>query len=127
MFGIINPIFHDENAADALPMRITVAAILFSIIILISSTAISDMVSDSHEYEAEIEVSRILAHARHMAFKGSGSKVTIEVDIPSDTTIVLGSLPDREDAWPQDANNYYIQIGTRNAIYQTDAFFSNID
>jgi hypothetical protein len=108
-------------------MRITVATILFALVLLISSNALLDTISFSSTYEAEIEISELITNAEQMSARGPGSRITVDVDIPADTKVVLGTMPGEEDSWPAGANNYYIQSGPRKDAYKTDAFFTNFE
>ncbi|MCL7411333.1 MAG: hypothetical protein M8350_05940 [Methanosarcinaceae archaeon] len=117
----------DETAADALPMRFTVAAILIAIIGLLVASSVLDLMSTARTHEAQTEISKIVSNAEQMAVRGAGSVVTLEIDIPNDVTVILGALPKNRDEWPRDAENYYIQSGSKSSVYETDAAFSNIE
>lgn len=120
-------ILSDESAADSIAIRMATSAILLAAVVAIFSIASADMASFVHEYEASIEISEILSHAQHMSTMDTGSRITIDVDIPPDTEIVLGALPGRNEKWPVDASNYYIRTGKKASIYQDDPFFCDID
>lgn len=117
----------DENAADALPMRFTVAAILIAIIGMIMASSVLDLMSIARTHEAQAEISKVVSNAEQMSLRGAGSVVTLDIDIPNDVIVVLGALPDDTDAWPRNAGNYYIRSGSERRVYETEAAFSNID
>ena len=116
----------DETAADALPMRFTVAAILIAIIGLLIASSVLDMMSTARTHEAQTEISKVVYNAEQMSVRGAGSVVTLDIDIPNDINVVLGALPDDGGAWPRDAGNYYIQSGSERRVYETDTAFSNL-
>ncbi len=115
----------DEIAADALPMRFTVAAILIAIIGMLIASSVMDMMSTARIHDTQVGISKIVSNAGQMSVRGAGSVVTLDVDIPDDITVVLGALPDNEHAWPADAGNYYIRTGSERKVYGIDAAFSN--
>ena len=117
---------HDEEAADALPMRFTVAALLILMLMALFTTAVLDLkdVTDMHHTDAAL--SKITSNAQQMTLRGAGTIINIEIEIPSDTQVVLGALPGSENTWPEDANNYYILTSEKRAIHETDALFSNV-
>ena len=119
-------ILTDENAADALPMRFMVAAIIIAIIGVIIASSVLDLMSNARMHKVQAEISKIVLNAEQMSVRGSGSVVTFDIDIPNDVTVVLGALPNEEGAWPRDSDNYYIQSGNERRVYETDASFSNI-
>ena len=116
----------DETAADALPMRFTVAAILIAIIGLLITSSVLDMMSTARTHEAQTEISNVVYNAEQMSVRGAGSVVTLDIDIPNDINVVLGALPDDGGAWPRDNGNYYIQSGSERRVYETDTAFSNL-
>ncbi len=117
----------DETAADALPMRFTVAAILIVIIGVIVTSSVLDLMLSARMHDTQTGVSKIVYNAEQMSVRGAGSVITLDIDIPDDVTVVLGALPDNEHAWPDDAGNYYIQSGSEQRIYVTNAAFSNFE
>ena len=119
-------LFLDETAADALPMRFTVAAILIAIIGIIMASSVMDLMSTARTHEAQTEISKVVYNAEQMSVRGAGSVVTLDIDIPNDITVVLGALPEEGHSWPRDAGNYYIQSGSERRVYETGAAFSNI-
>jgi len=120
------PLLADETAADALPMRFTVAAMLIAIIGIVIASSVLDLMSTTRTHEAQTEISKIVYNAEQMSVRGAGSVVTLDIDIPQDITVVLGALPDDEGAWPRDAGNYHILSGSERRVYETDAAFSNL-
>ena len=116
----------DETAADALPMRFTVAAILIAIIGIIITSSVLDLMSTARTHEAQTEISKVVSNAEQMSVRGAGSVVTLDIDIPNDVTVVLGALPENRDEWPRDAGNYYILSGSERRVYEADAAFSNL-
>ena len=82
-------LFLDETAADALPMRFTVAAILIVIIGLVIASSVLDLMSTARAHEAQAEISKVVSNAEQMSVRGAGSVVTLDIDIPNDITIVL--------------------------------------
>ena len=117
----------DETAADALPMRFTVAAILIAIIGLLIASSVLDLMSTARMHEAQTEISKVVSNAEQMSVRGSGSVVTLDIDIPNDVTVILGALPENGDVWPRDADNYYVQSGSERKMYKTEAAFSNFE
>ncbi|MDO9517154.1 MAG: hypothetical protein Q7J10_03790 [Methanosarcinaceae archaeon] len=117
----------DETAADALPMRFTVAAILIAIIGLLVASSVLDMMSTARTHEAQTEISKIVSNAEQMSVRGAGSVITLDIDIPNDVTVVLGALPENRGEWPRDAGNYYIHSGSGRRVYEADAAFSNLE
>ena len=116
----------DETAADALPMRFTVAAILIAIIGLLIASSVLDLMSTARTHGAQTEISKVVSNSEQMSVRGSGSVVTLYIDIPNDITVVLGALPEDEGVWPRDAGNYYIQSGSERKVYEAEAAFSNM-
>lgn len=115
----------DETAADALPMRFTVAAILIAIIAILIASSVLDLMSTARTHEAQTEISKIVSNAEQMSVRGAGSVITLDIDIPNDVMVVLGALPEDGDAWPRDAGNYYVQSDSERRVYETDTAFSN--
>ena len=117
----------DEEAADALPMRFTVAAMLVLLLMMLFTTAIIDLKYVADRHHTDVALSKITYNAEQMTLRGAGTRISLKVDIPSDTKIILGALPDSENTWPEDASNYYIQTDEQRVIHEIDALFSNID
>jgi hypothetical protein len=117
----------DERAADALPMRFTAASIVLLILVLLSATSISSLLEEKQVQDCEAVLIRIDSNAKMMTSNGAGSKITLDVDIPGKTTIILGSIPTREAFWPEDSNNYWIMTKNREVIGESLASYSNAD
>ena len=120
-------LFTDETAADALPMRFTVAAILIVIIGILIASSVLDLMSTARTHDAQTEISKVVSNAEQMSVRGSGSVVTLDIDIPNDVTVILGALPEDEDTWPRDVGNYYVLSGSERKVYETEAAFSNFE
>lgn len=118
-------IFIDERAADALPMRFTAASIILLILFVLSTTAISSLLEEKRIHDCETAIIKIDSSAKLMSANGAGSKITLEIDIPKRTSVVLGAIPEQEALWPADSNNYYIHIENRNIIGHSSASYSN--
>ncbi|MEA1985324.1 MAG: hypothetical protein U9N13_06695 [Euryarchaeota archaeon] len=116
----------DEEAADALPMRFTVTALMVLLLVALFTTAVLDLRDVADRHHTDIALSKITSNAQQMTLRGAGTMINIEIEIPSDTQIVLGALPGSENVWPEDANNYYSQTGEQRVIHETDALFSNV-
>lgn len=120
-------IFTDERAADALPMRFTAASIVLIVVVILSATAVSDMLENERIRDAGIILSHIDSNARMMSSQGEGSRVTLDINVPPRTSIVLGGLPGHEGNWPEDAHNHYISTGSRHIVGESTASYSNGD
>ncbi|AEH61250.1 conserved hypothetical protein [Methanosalsum zhilinae DSM 4017] len=115
----------DESAADALPMRITVAAIVIAIIMVLLASGVSNMLTAVNERKAVNEAEKIAMHAEQISLRGEGSRIVLDIDVPTGYRIVLGALAHDKDNWPVNANSYHIQTGRRNIIKETGASFSD--
>ncbi|MDW7731456.1 MAG: hypothetical protein SCH66_03385 [Methanolobus sp.] len=118
-------LFVDDRAADALPMRFTAAAIILLVLVFLSWTALSATMEKKSVHDTEAVVALIDSNAGMMSANGAGSRVTLDVDIPEKVTLVLGSVPGREDEWPEDAHDYYINMDGRQLIGESTASYSN--
>jgi len=118
-------IIRNERAADALPMRMVVAVIAIGALLLLLSTAVSSLLENEEIYAAKAVISEIEAHAEQMSSRGAGSNITLDIDIPSNTKIVMGSIPGNEDKWPSDARNYYMDINGKQITGDSAASYSN--
>jgi hypothetical protein len=114
----------DDKADDSLPLRFTITAILVLLIMSLAITAIADLKEKANEDIAFIEISKIVHNSEQMYFRGTGSTMYIDIKIPDDVTIHMGTLPDNT-SWPSSANNYYIQTGSRYKTYSSKTLFSN--
>lgn len=115
----------NERAADALPMRMVVAVIAIGALLLLMSGTVSSLIESEQTYTTKTIISEIESNAEQMSAKGSGSIVTLDVNVPSGVEIIFGALPENEDAWPSDADNYYIEINGKQIIGESSASYSN--
>ncbi len=123
--NIRDNIICDEQAADALPMRFTAAAIILLVLIFLSGTAISDIMEKKSLHDAEAVVSTIESNAEMISANGAGNRITLDIDVPEKVTLVLGAVPGREDKWPGDARNYYIITDSKQLMGESPAAYSN--
>lgn len=77
------------------------------------------------EQETLDEVSKLTASAEQLSIRGEGSEIVFEIRIPDGASVDFGTLPDREENWPEDADNYYITTGGKSTFYPAVASFSN--
>jgi hypothetical protein len=115
----------NERAADALPMRMVVAVIAIGALLLLMSGTVSSLIESEQTYTTKTIISEIESNAEQMSAKGAGSIVTLDVNVPSGVEIIFGALPENEDAWPSDADNYYIEINGKQIIGESSASYSN--
>jgi len=115
----------DERAADALPMKFAAASIVLLILIVLASTAVSSLLEEKSIHDCETAILEIDSNAKLMSANGAGSKITLDINIPKKTLLVLGAVPDQEALWPVDANNYFIHTNSRDIIGQSLASYSN--
>ncbi|MCD4846231.1 MAG: hypothetical protein K8R25_17270 [Methanosarcinales archaeon] len=119
--------FHcDETGADALPMRFAAAAILFSIIIVISVVALRDFSRDAQVARFSADLGTVEARAsviyqqggaRNISDPGDniGTRETIRIDVPNAIEIVVfGSMPSQDKNIPLTISPY-----EGNIIYYT--------
>ena len=118
-------IIRNERAADALPMRMVVAVIAIGTLLLLSSTAVSTLLENEEISAAKAAISEIESHAEQMSSRGSGSNITLDINIPSNTRIIMGSIPGNENEWPSDARNYYMEINGKQITGESAASYSN--
>ncbi|MCD4808156.1 MAG: hypothetical protein K8R13_11455 [Methanococcoides sp.] len=114
----------DERADDSLPLRFTITAILILLIMGLAITAIADLKEKANEDIALIEIGKLISNSEQIYFRGEGSTIYIDIEIPDDVTMHMGTLPDNTP-WPSNANNYYIQTRSRYKTYKSKALFSN--
>lgn len=115
----------EESAVCGLPFRLTVTGILFAILVLISSISLSGFLEGVKERETIDEVSKITTAAEQLSIRGEGSELVLEVKVPQRASVVLGTLPGRENKWPEDADNYGITVQGKTKFYPSVASFSN--
>jgi len=101
--------FHDdETGADALPMRFAAAAILFSILVVISVVALRDFSRDAQIARFSADLGTIEARASVIYQQGGarnisdptdniGTRETIRFDVPDAIEMVIfGSMPHQD-------------------------------
>lgn len=71
------------------------------------------------------EVSKITTAAEQLSIRGEGSELVLEVNVPQRASVTLGTLPGRENKWPEDADNYGISVQGKTNFYPSVASFSN--
>ena len=120
----IQNILADDYAADGLPMRLIVTVILLSVIIGLSSKAVSLFLNDVNEKKLKGEIDLIEKRAAMIYTQGgardiddpddfSGTMEKIHVEIPDNSAfVVFGGMPSR-DGNPQTSGNLY----TDNVFY----------
>ncbi len=118
-------IIRNERAADALPMKMIVAVIAIGALLLLLSTALSSMLEKEEMHAAEAVISEIEGHADQMSFRGIGSNITLDINVPSNAKLVMGAVPGKEDYWPSDSRNYYIEVNGKQVIGESAASYSN--
>lgn len=121
---LICPLKTDEDAVCSLPLRFTVSGILFAVLLLISAVSVYDFMDGVKQKEALDEVTKLTAAAEQISLRGEGSEVALEVNLPEEVAVDLGTLPGRQDKWPADANNYCVHSAGKTAFYSSAAFFS---
>ncbi len=115
----------NDWAADALPMRIMLTVIVLGAVLILLSGGVHSLLEKEKVYDARAVISEIEAHAEQMSAKGAGSNVTLDINVPSKTMIVMGSIPGSEEKWPADACNYYLDLNGKRTIGKSSAFYSN--
>ncbi len=115
----------NERAADALPMRMVVAVIAIGALLLLMSGAVSSLIESEETYTTRSIISEIESNAEQMSARGSGSIVTLDVNVPSGVEIIFGAIPENQNAWPSDAENYYFEINGKQTIGESSASYSN--
>ncbi|WP_407355887.1 hypothetical protein [Methanolobus sp. WCC5] len=125
-FRHLRNIRRDERASDALPMRMVVAVIAIGALVVLLYASISLLLEKEEIHAVQTVISEIESHASQMSYGGEGSSVTMDVNIPDNTRLVMGAIPGKEDEWPSDARNYYIEINRKQMIGESDASYSNL-
>lgn len=115
----------NTNAAVSLPMRFVVASILLMVTLALLATATSGFLNHIKISELESEMSRMDATASLLYSGGPGSNFTMEIDIPTGCSVVLGSIPECEAAWPRDARNYYLESDGKYTVRESRAAYTN--
>jgi hypothetical protein len=115
----------EESAVCGLPFRLTVTGVLFAVLVLVSSFSLSGFLEGVKERETFDEASKLTATAEQLSIRGEGSEVVLEIEVPQRSSVVFGALPDRENNWPEDADNYGVTVGGKSKYYPATASFSN--
>lgn len=115
----------DTTAAVSLPMRFVVASILLMVTMALLATATSGFLTHMKMSDLESQMSRMDATASILYAGGPGSNLTMEIDIPSGCTVVMGSMPGSEAAWPHDAKNYFMEYERKYTVRESRAAYSN--
>lgn len=115
----------DTTAAASLPMRFVVASILLMVTMVLLATATSGFLAHMKMSDLESEISRMDATASLLYSGGPGSNLTIEVDVPTGCTVVLGSMPGYETEWPRDAKNYFLEYDGKCTVRESGAAYTN--
>ncbi|SFM16855.1 hypothetical protein [Methanolobus profundi] len=118
-------ILNNERAADALPMRMVVAVIAIGALLFLLTTGVNSLLEKEEVYVAQTIISEIEAHAEQMSSKGAGSNITLDIDVPPNTELAMGAIPNEEASWPTDARNYYIKIKDKQINGESAAYYSN--
>ena len=84
----------DDRADDSLPLRFTITAILVLLIMGLAITTIADLKEKANEDIALIEISKLISNSEQIYFRGAGSTIYIDIEIPDDVTMHMGTLPD---------------------------------
>jgi len=114
----------DDSAVFGLPFRLSVGALLFAALLLLSSISLSGFMVEDRDREVAAEVSKLTAAAEQLSLRGAGSEITLEFRVPYNVKVGFGALPGREGEWPADAHNYYVSTGGRDSFYASSASFS---
>lgn len=115
----------DTTAAVSLPMRFVVASILLMVTMVLLATATSGFLAHMKMSGLEAQMSQMDAAASLLYSGGPGSNLTMELDIPSGYTVVMGSIPGSEDVWPRDAKNYFMEYERKFTLRESRAAYSN--
>jgi hypothetical protein len=115
----------NERAADALPMKMVVAVIAIGALLILMTGAVSSLIETEETYITRTIISEIESNAEQMSAKGAGSIVTLDVNVPSGVEIIFGAIPENQNTWPSDAENYYFEINGKQTIGESSASYSN--
>jgi hypothetical protein len=115
----------NERAADALTMRMVVAVIAIGALLILMTGAVSSLIESEETYTTQTIISEIESNAEQMSSRGAGSIVTLNVDVPSGVEITFGTIPENENNWPSDAENYFFEINGKQTIGESSASYSN--
>jgi hypothetical protein len=132
----------NEDGAVALPMRLAAAAILFSIIVVISAAALADISRNANVDRFSADLSAVEARASVIYQQGGArnisdpvdrteTKETIHLTVPDGIEIVVfGSMPHQDNGIPCSAyeNNviYYTTYEGITTTITSSACFANL-
>jgi hypothetical protein len=112
---------HDDKAVMGLPIYISVAITIATVVIAVLSIALYNIWSDSQFHQVEHEIDKITSDAENMfEYADEGTMITVHVEFPSYMRfIVFGSLPKNNGiSEPENitldentSNNYYFVMG----------------
>jgi hypothetical protein len=125
MINFSGTFLKNERAADALPMRMVVAIIAIGALLILMTGSVSSLIESEETHATKAIISEIESNAEQMSAKGAGSIVTLDVNVPSGVEITFGAIPDNENNWPSDAENYYFEINGKQTIGESSASYSN--
>jgi len=125
----------DEKAVMGLPIYITVAIVVASVIIAALSISLYNIWLDSQYHKVQYEVDKIISEAENMfEYADEGTMITLHVALPDSMRFaVFGSLPKNGISEPDDltldetaSNNYYFVMDDgRSSVYHSNARFSS--
>ena len=133
---VVRDLLIDEKAAEGLPMRIVVTAIIFSVIIGLSGKAASDLISDAKEKKLMGELDMIEKRAAIMYMQGgargvsdqtdrSGTVESVSIYIPDNAAFVeFGGMPGGTGDERTDNVYYYMMNDGRMQARSSIARFS---
>ncbi len=119
-------LIHDENAADTLPLRFALTAMLLLMLMGLAYTGISAMVSQYEHGDTIQEAKRVVSAAQQLSARGEGSSMQLSIEVPGHSTLCFGALPS-ETFWPDHAKNYYVMTGGKTSTFISSASFCNQD
>ncbi len=117
---VVERLLEDERAAEGLPMRIVVTAIIFSVILGLTGKAAFNLIDDAKEKKLMGELDMLEKRAAAMYVMGgarnsgdpedqSGNVESINVEIPDNAAIVVfGGMPDGAADERTDNVYYYV-------------------
>ncbi|MEL4305686.1 hypothetical protein [Methanococcoides sp. LMO-2] len=88
-------------------------------------TAISDLKQNAEEDSIQTEIAQLVSNAEQIYIRGEGSLIYIQAEIPENAEVHLGKIPDEDEVWPSNSNNYYILIDGHQKMFESKAAFSN--
>ncbi len=117
-------LIQDENAADTLPLRFALTAMLLLMLMGLTYTGICDMISEYEHNAATQEAEKIAAVAQQLSARGEGSSLELSIGVPGHSTLYFGDLP-RGSFWPVHAKNYYVETESKTSTFMSSASFCN--